>query len=121
MSRGFARQQCLVSVNKKHSSSSQQDPWGQLAEQTPTSGAGEQFLLLEQLAEKECFFADTGPANLRLRAKILDFRGLDSSRILILRGGILMSIGNSQDIFESRNLSREMLSREMLAGRGAQS
>ena len=29
-----------------------------------------------------------------LRAKILDFRGFDSSRILILWGGILMLIGN---------------------------
>ena len=29
-----------------------------------------------------------------LRTKILDFRGLDSSIISIIRGGILMSIGN---------------------------
>ena len=29
-----------------------------------------------------------------LRSKILDFRGFDSSRILILRGGVLRSIGN---------------------------
>ena len=29
-----------------------------------------------------------------LRTKILDFRGFDSSRILVLRGGILMSTGN---------------------------
>ena len=29
-----------------------------------------------------------------LRTKILDFRGFDSGRILILRGGILMSIGD---------------------------
>ena len=29
-----------------------------------------------------------------LRAKLLDFRGFDSSIILILRGEILMSIGN---------------------------
>ena len=29
-----------------------------------------------------------------LHASIMDFRGLDSSIILILRGGILMSIGN---------------------------
>ena len=39
-----------------------------------------------------------------LRTKVLDFRGFDSSIILILRGGILMSIGNfpeslSQAIF----------------------
>ena len=39
-----------------------------------------------------------------LRTKILDFRGFGSSRILILRAGILMSMGNfpeslSQEIF----------------------
>ena len=42
-----------------------------------------------------------------LRAKILDFRGFDSSRIVILRGGILMSIGNFP----------ESLSQAILAGR----
>ena len=34
-----------------------------------------------------------------LRTKTLDFRGFDSSRILILRGGILMSIGNFPERF----------------------
>ena len=33
-----------------------------------------------------------------LRTKILDFRGFDSSIILTLRGGILMSIGNTLEI-----------------------
>ena len=33
-----------------------------------------------------------------LRAKILDFRGFDSSRILNLRGGILMSIGSFPEL-----------------------
>ena len=42
-----------------------------------------------------------------LPTKIPDFRGLDSSRILILRGGILTSIGNFPEIFESTNLSRD--------------
>ena len=37
-----------------------------------------------------------GTAN--LSTKILDFRGLDSSRVLILRGEILMPIGNSQKV-----------------------
>ena len=32
-----------------------------------------------------------------LRTKILYFRGLDSSVILILKGGIFMSIGNSPE------------------------
>ena len=41
-----------------------------------------------------------------LRAKILDFKGFYSSRISILRGGILMSAGNFP----------EMLSRRILAG-----
>ena len=48
-----------------------------------------------------------------LRTKIPDFRGLDSSIILILRGGILMSIGNLQRKFGSTNLSRDNLSREI--------
>ena len=34
------------------------------------------------------------PTTADLRTKILEFRGLGSSRILILRGGILVSIGN---------------------------
>ena len=42
-----------------------------------------------------------------LRTKILDFRGFDSSRILSLRGGILMSIGNFS----------ESLSEAILVGR----
>ena len=45
-----------------------------------------------------------------LRTKIRDFRGFDSSRILIFRGGIIMSIGNK---LESSNLSRDNLSREI--------
>ena len=49
-----------------------------------------------------------------LRTKILDSRGLDSSRILILRGGILMSIGSSPESLSQQilvgiiNLSREI-------------
>ena len=43
-----------------------------------------------------------------LRTKILDFRGFDSNIILILRGGILMSVGDfleivSQAILVSRD------------------
>ena len=41
-----------------------------------------------------------------LRTKILDFRGFDSSRILNLRGGILMYV-------ESTTLSRNNLSTEI--------
>ena len=50
-----------------------------------------------------------------LRAKILDFRGFDASRTLILRGGILMSMGNCEfpGNHESMNLSRDSLSREI--------
>ena len=39
------------------------------------------------------------PAN--LHAEILDLRGFDSSRILILRGGILASVGNFPEICEA--------------------
>ena len=42
-----------------------------------------------------------------LRAEILDFRGFDSSGILIPRGGMLMFIGNFPGCFGSTNLSRD--------------
>ena len=41
-----------------------------------------------------------------LRAKILDFRGFDSSRILSSRGGILMSIGNFREMSSQAILSQ---------------
>ena len=47
-----------------------------------------------------------------LRTKILDFRGFDSSIILILRGGNLMS-REFPAKFESSNLGRDNLSREI--------
>ena len=47
-----------------------------------------------------------------LIAKILDFRGFDSSRILIQRAGILMSIGNFP-----RSLSQQILAGMILEGR----
>ena len=46
-----------------------------------------------------------------LRTEILDFRGFDSSRILILRGGIPRPIGNSE------SLSQEILAGIILVGR----
>ena len=49
----------------------------------------------------------------KLPTRTLDFRGLDSSRILVLRGKIIMSTGNSPEVFESTNLSRDNLSREI--------
>ena len=44
-------------------------------------------------------------ATANLGTKILDFRGLDSSRILILRGDILMSIGNIPEVLSQRILA----------------
>ena len=46
------------------------------------------------------------------RTKILDFRGFDSSRILKLRGGILMSTGNLLEI-----PSQQILAGIILVGR----
>ena len=43
-----------------------------------------------------------GTAN--LRTKILDFRGFDSGRILISRGGILMSVGDFPEVLSQRIL-----------------
>ena len=51
-------------------------------------------------------------ATVNLRTKILDFRGFDSSRILIVRGGILMSIGNFPE-----SLSQAILVGRFLVGR----
>ena len=48
-----------------------------------------------------------------LRTKILDFRGFDSNIILVLRGGILMSIGYFPEVVESTILSRDSFSREI--------
>ena len=50
-----------------------------------------------------------------LHTKILDFRWSDSSRILILRDGIVMSIGDFPEYFESTILSRDNLSRDNLS------
>ena len=51
-----------------------------------------------------------GTAN--LRTKILDFGGFDSSRILMLRGGMFMSIGKLLQV-----LSRRILAGIILVGR----
>ena len=53
------------------------------------------------------------PTMANLRTKILDFRGFDSSRILTLRGRITRPIGNFPGKIESRNLSRDNISREI--------
>ena len=51
-------------------------------------------------------------ATANLRTKILDFRGLDSSIILMSRGGTLMSIGNFLE-----TLSQQILVGRFLVGR----
>ena len=47
-----------------------------------------------------------------LRTETLDFRGFDSIRILSLRGGVLMSIGDFPE-----TLSQEILAGRILVGR----
>ena len=47
-----------------------------------------------------------------LPTNIVDFRGLDSSKILILRGGILRPDRELPGKFESSNLGRDNVSRE---------
>ena len=64
-------------------------PWG-LPRAFLTLGTGARVLL--------------PPSTANLRTKILDFRGFDSSRILILKRGILMSKGISPE-----NLSQAIL------------
>ena len=51
-------------------------------------------------------------STLNLRTTILDVRGFDSSMILMLRGGILMSIGNYPE-----HLSEPILAERILVGR----
>ena len=43
----------------------------------------------------------------------MDFRGFDSSIILILRGGILMSIGIFPESLSQANVSKDNVSREI--------
>ena len=57
-------------------------------------------------------FPEGGLATANLPTKIVDFRGFDSSVILILRGGILMSIGDFPE-----SLTQAMLVGIMLVGR----
>ena len=58
--------------------------------------------------------APKGWCTANLRTKLLDFRGFDSSIILILRCGILMSIENLPDFLSQQILvHRENLSREI--------
>ena len=47
-----------------------------------------------------------------LRTKILNLRGLESSILLVIRGGILMHRTFPRNL-ESRNLSRDNLSRNI--------
>ena len=54
----------------------------------------------------------TGSTTANLRTKILNFRGFDSSRILISRGGIVSPIGNSPE-----SLSQQILAGIILVGR----
>ena len=51
------------------------------------------------------------PHTANLRTKILDFRRFDSNRILIVRGGILGSIGDFPEIPNQRTLVRGLSAR----------
>ena len=58
-------------------------------------------------------YIDLSSSTANLRTKIMDFRGFDSSIILILTGGIPRPIGDFPGKFESSNLSRDNVSREI--------
>ena len=64
---------------------------------------------LESSASPRALFAAYGQSP--YRTKVLNFRGFDSSRILTLGVGVLMSTGNSKflfpESFESTDLSRD--------------
>ena len=57
-------------------------------------------------------FEDVCELGFEMFAKILDFRGFDSSIILVLRGGIIMSLGNFP-----ASLSQAFLAGRFLVGR----
>ena len=82
------------------------------------SGLGLERLVLRQ-SLRELYLGRRATAlrcTAYLRTKLPDFRGFYSSRILMLRCGILTSIGNFPRSLESTNLSRDNLSREGLGG-----
>ena len=60
-------------------------------------GAPEHLLRLDHFAGLGPDLGGRARHAANLRTKILEFGGFASSRIFILRGGILMSIGKSQD------------------------
>ena len=62
--------------------------------------------------EVDLHLAGSERATANLRTKIPDFRGFDASRILILRGGVLMPIGDFPYIWVNES-SRDNLSREI--------
>ena len=62
----------------------------------PPLSAWGSFVFFARDAQLRVLRAGSRTAN--LCTKILDFRGFDSSRILISRGGILMSIGDFPEI-----------------------
>ena len=68
------------------------------------------FAVLHTTAPRHA--VDWYPTTANLLTKILDFRGFGSSRILIQRGGILMSIGNFPE-----TLSQAILAGIILVGR----
>ena len=53
-------------------------------------------------------------ATANLRTKILDFRGFDSRIILILRGGVLMSIGDFPESLSQQILAGTIFFREIM-------
>ena len=63
-----------------------------------------------------CCFSASSLFTANLQIRILDFGGFDSSRIFILRVGILMSIGNFPENIESTNLNRGQSQKRDLGG-----
>ena len=60
---------------------------------------------------------NTRAANLRTSTNIVDFRGFDSSGILILRGGIVLSTGSGSIGDFPESLSQQILVGIILVGR----
>ena len=77
-------------------------------QRTRAGGQRRNYLLLETgAAGKERVCTPGSPT------KFVDFRGFDSNIILLIRGGILMSMGKFPVKFDSSNVSRRNASRRI--------
>ena len=87
---------------------------GNLHKQAPNRGLDSSFcccVARQRLTQQECFFTDTGTAN--PPTNIVDFKGFDSSIILILKGWDSQAHREFPGKLESSNVRRDNVSSEI--------